>query len=61
MADSEKRYIVRVEGTAGRYGLGEVISENVCLFKAGHYNLDKEELAVAIARTGKKGNKHENG
>lgn len=58
MSDSANtKYIIRVEGTAGRFGLGEVISENVHLFKAGHYNLTAEELQAAIARTGKRGAK----
>ena len=62
MSDSEKRYIIRVESArANTYGLGEVISDGVFLFKSDHYGLTKPELDAAIARTGKKGNKHENG
>ena len=53
MQDS-KTYHIRVEGHANSYGLGEEIIPGVHLFKYGHYNLTKEELAIAIANTGKK-------
>lgn len=37
-------YVIRKEGVAGRFGLGEVIVPGVALFKSGNYNLTKEEL-----------------
>jgi hypothetical protein len=42
-------YIVRKEGTAGRYGLGEVVSPGVTLFRDGFYNLTGDALARKIA------------
>jgi hypothetical protein len=44
-------YIIRIEGTAGRYGLGEVILPGITLFKAGRYNLTHDELKAAILAT----------
>lgn len=41
--------VIRREGQ-GTYGLGEVVSPNVTLFRAGNYNLTKEELEAAIRR-----------
>jgi hypothetical protein len=52
MSDSATTtYIIRVEGTAGRYGLGEEVAKNCYLFKDGHYDLDAEQLAQAIKGT----------
>jgi len=42
------QYIVRKEGVAGMFGLGEVISEGVTLFRSGFYNLTAEELAAKV-------------
>ena len=53
MADT-KEYVIRVEGTVNSYGLGEVVVPGVALFKAGEYNLTKDELQALIARTGKR-------
>jgi hypothetical protein len=41
---------IRKQGN-GLYGLGEEISPNVCLFKAGMYDLTKEELARVVNAT----------
>lgn len=49
-----KEYVIRKEGTAGRFGLGEVILPGIALFKHGHYNLTQEELDRVIASTGKR-------
>jgi len=50
--NSEKTtYIIRVEGFANSYGLGEVVSPNVALFRAGKYNLTAEQLEQAIKST----------
>lgn len=44
-------YVIRVEGTAGHYGLGETISPGVAFFKVGRYGLSKDELKAAILAT----------
>ncbi len=41
---NDKEYIVRREGIVGRWGLGEVVSDGVYLFRDGFYNLTREEL-----------------
>lgn len=47
--NSEKTtYVVRVEGFANSYGLGEEITPGVALFRAGMYNLTKEQLESSI-------------
>jgi len=49
-----KEYVVRVQGNrAWTFGLGEIVSPGVAFFKAGHYDLSKEELEVALKRIGK--------
>jgi hypothetical protein len=59
MSDT-KEYVIRVEGTANRYGLGEVVVPGVTLFKDNgqpggkFYNLTRVELNALIARTGKR-------
>lgn len=45
--------VIRVEGTAHRYGLGEEVAPSCTLFRAGHYNLTKDELDSLIASKGK--------
>jgi hypothetical protein len=37
-----KEYVVRVEGTANSFGIGEVVAPRCTLFKAGMYNLTRE-------------------
>jgi hypothetical protein len=46
---STTEYVVRKEGTAGRFGLGEVIVPGVALFRSGFYNLTQEELDRKVA------------
>jgi hypothetical protein len=53
MSDSGKTYILRVEGTAYRYGIGEVVSDGVAFFKDGFYNLNKTELNAKLKALGK--------
>ena len=55
MGDSvdQKEYVVRVEGTAYRYGIGEVVSPGVAFFKAGDYNLSKDQLNAKLKALGK--------
>lgn len=48
-----KQYVVRVFGKADSYGLGEVVSEGVCLFKAGNYDLTRDELERKIKQSPK--------
>ncbi len=48
-----KEYVIRKQGNAYTYGLGEVISEGVALYKDGHYNLTQEELEIAIKKLGR--------
>lgn len=44
----KKEYIIRREGIAGSYGLGEVVSPGVTLFKAGFYGLTEDELKAKL-------------
>ena len=37
-----KEYVVRVEGHANSFGIGEVVAPGCVLFKAGMYNLTRE-------------------
>ena len=37
-----KEYVVRVEGTADSYGIGEVVAPQCTLFGKGMYNLTRE-------------------
>ena len=46
----QTQYVVRVEGTANSYGLGEVVSQNVTLFRAGNWGLNSEEIEVALRK-----------
>ena len=48
-----KDYVVRVEGIAYQFGLGEVVIPGVALFKAGDYNLSKQELNAKLRALGK--------
>jgi hypothetical protein len=48
-----KEYVIRKEGTANTYGIGEVIVPNVAFFKAGHWGLSSEQLELAIKKLGK--------
>jgi hypothetical protein len=49
-----KQYVVRVQSNrAWTYGLGEIVSPGVALFKAGHYDLSKEELNAELKKLGK--------
>jgi hypothetical protein len=48
-----KEYVVRTEGHAYSYGLGEVVSPGVAFFKAGFYGLSKEELNTKLKQLGK--------
>jgi hypothetical protein len=42
---SETQYVVRTQSNfAGMYGLGEVISPGVVLFRYGNYDMSLEEL-----------------
>ena len=50
---SDKEYVVRVEGIAYQYGIGEVVSPGVAFFKAGDYNLSKEQLNSRLKALGK--------
>ncbi len=48
-----KEYIIRVQGVAHTYGLGEVVSPGVALFKSGHYDLTKDQLNAELKKIGK--------
>jgi hypothetical protein len=51
---NETQYVVRVEGLPYSYGLGEICSpEGAVLFKAGRYNLNREQLNVELKKLGK--------
>jgi hypothetical protein len=51
MEATTQQYVVRTQSTfANTYGLGEVISEGVTLFRAGNYDLSWEELQSKMAK-----------
>ena len=49
----QKEYVVRTEGIAYQYGIGEVVSPGVAFFKDGFYNLTKEQLNAKLKSLGK--------
>lgn len=49
MSTEKKEYVIRREGTAGRYGLGEVVSDRVVLFKDGFWNLTEDQLKAKLS------------
>lgn len=53
MSDSGKTYIIRVQGVAYTYALGEVVSPGVAFFKSDSYNLTKAELNAKLKSLGK--------
>lgn len=48
-----KEYIVRVEGIPYSYGLGELVTSGVALFKSGDFNLSKDQLNAKLKQLGK--------
>jgi hypothetical protein len=48
-----KEYIIRTQGVAYTYALGEVVSEGVALFHAGFYDLTKDQLNAKLKSLGK--------
>lgn len=48
-----KEYVIRVEGHFNSYGVGEVVSPGVALFREGFYNLTKQELNTKLKNLGK--------
>lgn len=51
MSETQKQYVVRKQSNfAHTYGLGEVVSEGVTLFRSGNYDLTQEELEVALRK-----------
>lgn len=55
MGDSvdQKEYVVRTEGVAYQYGIGEVVVPGVAFFKAGDYDLTKDQLNAKLKQLGK--------
>lgn len=53
MSETQTKYVIRTEGMFDSFGLGEVISEGVTLFRAGdgwqNYNVTREELNKKLA------------
>lgn len=48
------QFVKRVQSdVAYTYGLGEVVSEGVTLFRAGNYNLTEEQFDRALAKAKK--------
>lgn len=50
-----KQHVVRVFGKADSYGLGEVVSPGVALFKAGMYDLTRDQLEQKLKQAPKGG------
>ena len=48
-----KDYVIRTEGTAYRYGIGEVVVPGVAYFPAGSYDLTKAQLNAKLKALGK--------
>lgn len=48
-----KQYVVRVFGKADSYGLGEIVSPGVALFKAGMYDLTRDQLEQKLKQSPK--------
>ena len=48
----QKEYVIRTEGIAYQYGVGEVVSPGVAFFKAGDYNLSKDQLNAKLTALG---------
>jgi hypothetical protein len=49
--EATTQYVVRKQSNfAGNYGLGEVVSEGVTLFRVGNYDLSWEELQSKLAK-----------
>lgn len=46
---TETTYVVRTYGKADCYGLGEAVAEGCVLFRAGNYDLTREELDHKVA------------
>ena len=59
MNSDKKTYIVRVEGHANSFGLGEEVIPGVTLFRTGMYNLTKEQLEQVIKSTNIKPQGHQ--
>jgi hypothetical protein len=53
MSDSGKTYILRVQGVAYTYALGEVVVPGVAYFPAGSYDLTKAQLNAKLKALGK--------
>ena len=49
----QKEFIIRTQGVAYTYGLGEVVIPGVALFKAGDYDLNREQLNAKLKALGK--------
>jgi hypothetical protein len=49
----QKEYIIRTQGVAYTYGLGEVVSQGVALFTSGNYDLTKDQLNAKLKSLGK--------
>lgn len=47
MAQTQE-YVIRTEGMANSFGLGEEVVPGVTLFRKGHYNLTRSELNSLI-------------
>jgi hypothetical protein len=50
---SQVEIVIRREGMYDSYGLGEVVIPGVALFRAGNYNLTKEELNIKLKQVKK--------
>ena len=54
MSETQTQYVVRVEGKADSYGLGELVIPGVTLFRAGNYSITKDELDAKMAQLQRK-------
>jgi hypothetical protein len=48
-----KEYVIRTEGTAYRWGLGETVISGVVLFSDGNYGLTWDQLQAKLKALGK--------
>lgn len=49
MSTETKTYVIRKEGTAHTYGLGEVVVDGVVLFKDGFWGLTEDQLKAKLS------------
>ena len=56
METTQVKYVIRKQSDrAYTYGIGEVVTEGVTLFRLGNYNLDRDQIEAKIRQLMPKG------